>query len=135
RSAESLTALSDIPAALADLDEAEDLFGRNGATLGLARVHHIRGLALGKAGRLTEAIGQLDSALHLLADNRWSDDRISILERLAELHDRQNEPVRARELRVRALEECSRYDVPAIRKIATELTTKIGDDKTSPDTD
>src|SRR4029078_9133463 len=71
RSAESLTALPDIPAALADLDEAEELFGVNGPTRGLARVHHIRGLALTSAGRLPEATDQLYSALQLLADNRW----------------------------------------------------------------
>ena len=135
RSAESLAALPDIPAALADLDEAEELFGRHGATLGLARVHHIRGLALARAGRLPEATEQLYSALQLLADNRWSDDRISILERLAELHDQQNEPARARELRVRAVAECARYDTPAFRKIAHELTIKVSDTKTSLDTE
>jgi hypothetical protein len=59
----------------------------------------------------------------------------SILERLAELYDQQNESSRARELQIRTVEECSRYNVHAIRAIAHELTAKVGDIKTSPDTD
>lgn len=123
RLATSLASSGEVPAALELLDEAESLFREHGTTAGVARVRHNRGLVLMDAGRLTEAREQLLSAL---GEARLSDHRIEILARLAELADVAGEFTKGRELRVRALAECVRYDAPAVRGTAAKLAAELG---------
>jgi hypothetical protein len=70
------------------------------------------------AGRLDEAKEQLLSALD---EARLSDHRIEVMARLAELADAAGQGGEARELRVRALAECERYDTPVVRGTAARL--------------
>ncbi|WP_051770028.1 ATP-binding protein [Lentzea albidocapillata] len=123
RLAESLTACGDVAAALDLLDEAEGLFGKHGVSAGVARVRHLRGCALIKAGRLTEA---RDHLLAALRDARFSETRVDTMVLLAELSDECGETAQAREHRVRALAECGRYDTPAIRRTAGRLAGELG---------
>ncbi|MGW6936720.1 ATP-binding protein [Lentzea sp. NPDC054927] len=122
RLATSLAAAGQVPESLELLDEAESLFLRHGTTAGVARVRHNRGLVLMDAGRLAEAREELVSAL---GEARLSDHRVEIMTRLAELADTAGESGKARELRVRALAECDRYDTPAVRGIAAKLTVAL----------
>ncbi|WP_237047644.1 NB-ARC domain-containing protein [Lentzea guizhouensis] len=123
RLATSLAATGDVCGALTLLDEAESLFAKHGTTAGVARVRHNRGLVLMDAGRLVEAREQLLSALD---EARLSDHRIEILVRLADLADVAGDTAQARELRVRALAECDRYDTPAVRGMAAKLAVALG---------
>jgi tetratricopeptide (TPR) repeat protein len=118
RLATSMAAAGEVLASLELLDEAEELFVRHGTAAGVARVRHNRGLVLIDAGRLDEAKEQLLSALD---EARLSDHRIEIMARLAELADAAGEGGEARELRVRALAECDRYDTPVVRGTAARL--------------
>lgn len=122
RLATTLAAAGEVPAALDLLDEAESLFRRHSNTAGTARVQHNRGLVLMDAGRFAEARAQLRAAL---AEARLSDHRVEIMARLAELADAAGEPGQARELRVRALAECDRYDTPSVRRTAAELVAAL----------
>ncbi len=122
RLATSLAAAGEVCGALELLDEAESLFAKHGTTAGVARVRHNRGLVLMDAGRLAEARVHLLSALD---EARLSDHRIEILARLAELADVAGDSAQARELRVRALAECDRYDTPAVRGMAAKLTADL----------
>ncbi|WP_197288095.1 tetratricopeptide repeat protein [Nocardia sp. NRRL S-836] len=122
RLATSLAAAGEVDGALGLLDEAEALFAEHGTTAGVARVRHNRGLVLMDAGRLAEAREHLLSALD---EARLSDHRIEILVRLAELADLAGDPAQARELRVRALAECDRYDTPAVRGMAAKLALDL----------
>ncbi|GGU45209.1 ATP-binding protein [Lentzea flava] len=122
RLATNLAAAGEVLASLEMLDEAESLFLRHGTTAGVARVRHNRGIVLMDAGRLDEAKVQLLSALD---EARLSDHRIEIMARLAELADAAGEVGEARELRVRALAECDRYDTPAVRGTASELAAAL----------
>lgn len=122
RLATTLAAAGEVPASLELLDEAESLFLRHGTTAGVARVRHNRGLVLMDAGRLGESRVQLLSALD---EARLSDHRVEIMARLAELADAAGEAGPARELRVRALAECGRYDTPAVRGIAAKLSAAL----------
>jgi transcriptional regulator with XRE-family HTH domain/tetratricopeptide (TPR) repeat protein len=122
RLATNLAAAGEVLASLEMLDEAESLFLRHGTTAGVARVRHNRGIVLMDAGRLDEAKAQLLSALD---EARLSDHRIEIMARLAELADAAGEVCEARELRVRALAECDRYDTPAVRETAGELAAAL----------
>ncbi|ONF71386.1 hypothetical protein AVR91_0211930 [Amycolatopsis keratiniphila subsp. keratiniphila] len=126
RYAETLAALGDLSAALPVLDEAEALFRKHGAVVGVARVQHRRGQALLHSRRLAEATDQLLSAFRLLADNRWSDDRVRILEQLSEIYEQRDEPGLAREYRIQALTECTRYETPANRETARKLAGLLG---------
>lgn len=123
RLADNLAATDEIPAALRLLDEAESLFRAHAVTTGLARVRFMRGRALTKAGRLTEAKEQLTSTLD---EARWSETTIEILVLLAEVADQCGEPTQAREHRVRALAECARYDTPGARATASTLAVSLG---------
>ncbi|WP_245573197.1 helix-turn-helix domain-containing protein [Amycolatopsis benzoatilytica] len=123
RLAESLTVSGDVPTALEFLDEAESLYRKHQASIGVARARHLRGLALARADRLEEARDQLMSALE---EARWSETRIEILVQLAKLCEKCGEPARAREHRMRALAECSRYDAPAVRRTAHLLAADLG---------
>ncbi len=122
RLATSMAAAGEVLASLELLDEAEELFAQHGTTAGVARVRHNRGLVLLGAGRLDEAKDQLLAALD---EARLSDHRIEIMARLAELADAAGEGGEARELRVRALAECERYDTPAVRGAAAELACAL----------
>ncbi|MFI6094341.1 ATP-binding protein [Lentzea sp. NPDC051213] len=122
RLATSLAATGEVSAALELLDEAESLFGKHGTTAGVARVRHNRGLVLMDVGRLPEAKEQLLSAL---GEARLSDHRIEIMARLAELADAAGDVAQARELRVRALAECLRYETPSVRGIAAQLAAAL----------
>ncbi|MGZ3144281.1 ATP-binding protein [Lentzea chajnantorensis] len=122
RLATSLAATGDVDGALELLNEAESLFSRHGTTAGVARVRHNRGLVLMDAGRLGEAREQLLSALD---EARLSDHRIEVMARLVELADVAGDAAQARELRVRALAECDRYDTPAVRAMAAKLTADL----------
>ena len=83
---------------------------------------HQRGLVLMDAGRFGEAKEQLLSALQ---EARLSDHRIEIMARLAELAEAAGESADAREMRVRALAECDRYNTPAVRGTAAELAKAL----------
>ncbi|MEU0882247.1 helix-turn-helix domain-containing protein [Lentzea sp. NPDC005914] len=122
RLATSLAAAGEVLASLELLDEAETLFLEHGTTAGVARVRHNRGLVLMDAGRLDEAKDQLLSALD---EARLSDHRIEIMARLAELAEAAGDGGEARELRVRALAECDRYDTPAVRGTAAKLASAL----------
>ncbi|OLZ53016.1 hypothetical protein BS330_22585 [Amycolatopsis keratiniphila subsp. nogabecina] len=123
RLAVSLTASGEVPAALELLDEAEALFRDHGVTIGVARARQARGDALIRAGRLAEATDQLLAALD---EVRGSQPKIEILLKLAELSDGCGEPAQAREHRLRALAECTRYDTPAVRITARKLIAELG---------
>ncbi|WP_409464369.1 NB-ARC domain-containing protein [Amycolatopsis sp. GA6-003] len=123
RLAESRTAAGDVASALVFLDEAETLFRKHEAGVGIARVRHLRGAALARAGQVREARDQLESAL---AEARWSESRIELLVRLSDLCDECGDPGRAHQYRVRALAECSRYDAPAVRRTAQRLAAELG---------
>ncbi|GHH35002.1 ATP-binding protein [Lentzea cavernae] len=118
RLATTLAAAGQVTAAQDLLDEAETLFRKHSNTAGTARVQHNRGLVLMDAGRFGEAREQLRAAL---GEARLSDHRVEIMARLAELADAAGDPAQARELRVRALAECDRYDTPAVRVTAAQL--------------
>ncbi|MFD4676126.1 ATP-binding protein [Lentzea sp. NPDC058450] len=122
RLATTRAAAGEVTAALNLLDEAESLFRKHSNTAGTARVQHNRGLVLMDAGRFPEARHQLLAAL---GEARLSDHRVEIMARLAELADAAGEPAQARELRVRALAECDRYDTPAVRVTAAELVKAL----------
>ncbi|NKE63262.1 tetratricopeptide repeat protein, partial [Lentzea sp. PSKA42] len=122
RLATSVAATGEVTAALELLDEAESLFRKHGATAGVARVRHNRGLLLMDAGRFDEARQQLLAALD---EARLSDHRVEIMTRLAELADAAGDSAQAREFRVRALAECDRYDTPAVRGTAAELAAAL----------
>ncbi len=122
RLATNLADAGGVAEALDLLDEAESLFRKHSTTAGVARVRHQRGLVLMDAGRLAEAKEHL---LLALDEARLSDHRIEIMVRLAELADAAGESVQARELRVRALAECDRYDTPAVRAMARELANGL----------
>ncbi|MFD4637269.1 ATP-binding protein [Lentzea sp. NPDC058436] len=119
RLATTLATAGRVTDALDLLDEAETSFRRHSNTAGTARVQHNRGLVLMDAGRVTEAREQLRAALD---EARLSDHRVEIMARLADIAD---DPAQARELRVRALAECDRYDTPAIRVTAAKLTAAL----------
>jgi transcriptional regulator with XRE-family HTH domain/tetratricopeptide (TPR) repeat protein len=123
RLATTLAAAGQVIAAMDLLDEAETLFHRHSNTAGTARVQHNRGLVLMDAGRFGEAREQLLAAL---SEARLSDHRVEILARLADLDDAAGDSAQARELRVRALAECDRYDTPAVRVTATKLVAALG---------
>lgn len=122
RLATTLAAAGQVLASLEMLDEAESVFLKHGTTAGVARVRHNRGIVLMDAGRLDEAKAELLSALD---EARLSDHRIEIMARLAELADAAGESADARELRVRALAECDRYDTPAVRGTAAQLAAAL----------
>ncbi|WP_439656653.1 ATP-binding protein [Lentzea sp. HUAS TT2] len=122
RLASTLAAAGMVIAAMDLLDEAESLFRRHSNTAGTARVQHNRGVVLMDAGRFGEAREQLLAAL---GEERLSDHRVEILARLAELADTAGDSAQARELRVRALAECDRYDTPAVRVTAAELVAAL----------
>ncbi|MFS8099749.1 helix-turn-helix domain-containing protein [Lentzea alba] len=123
RLADSLAASGDVPAALDLLDEAEALFRKHEVSAGVARVRHLRGRALIKAGRLAEAREHLVAALR---EERLSEARVDTMVMLAELADESGDTAQAREHRVRALAECGRYDTPEIRGIACRLADQLG---------
>jgi transcriptional regulator with XRE-family HTH domain/tetratricopeptide (TPR) repeat protein len=122
RLATTLAAAGQAIAATDLLDEAESLFHRHGNTAGTARVQHNRGLVLMDAGRFAEAREQLQAALD---EARLSDHRVEIMARLADLADAAGDAAQARELRVRALAECDRYDTSAVRVTATRLLAAL----------
>ncbi|MET9227867.1 tetratricopeptide repeat protein [Lentzea sp. NPDC003310] len=122
RLATTRAASGEVPAALDLLDEAESLFRRHSNTAGTARVRHVRGVVLMDAGRAAEARDHLRAALD---EARLSDQRVEIMDRLAEIADTAGDPAQARELRVRALAECDRYDTPAVRVTAAKLTAAL----------
>ncbi|WP_346128544.1 NB-ARC domain-containing protein [Lentzea roselyniae] len=122
RLATTLAAAGQVLASLELLDEAESLFSKHGTTAGVARVRHNRGIVLMDVGRLHEAKVELLSALD---ETRLSDHRIEIMARLAELANATGEAADAREMRVRALAECDRYDTPAVRGTAAGLAAAL----------
>lgn len=121
--ADSVAATGDVTTALDLLDEAESLVRKHGAIFVVARAQDLRGRVLFQAGRHREAEEQLRSAL---AESRWSEDKIAIMVRLAELSDLGDRPEEARQHRVRALAECARYETPVARSFAGKLATLLG---------
>jgi tetratricopeptide (TPR) repeat protein len=104
-------ALSDLGAAVADLDAAASLVAPTWrpSTTEIATVRRVAALALIQAGRLEEAQARLEEALAMVGDKRSSESS-AILYLFAQLRWHQSRFVEARDLAARALAEASARD-------------------------
>ncbi|WP_370948431.1 NB-ARC domain-containing protein [Amycolatopsis sp. cg5] len=123
-SAQNLAALKAFDEALGRCDEALELFGRHGVTMGKARTLQAIGGFLRQRGELAKAHDRLAEAHALFERAGLPQSQVETLSDMAVLSDELGDPVSARGERERALSLCGRLDSAEAVKLREKLTVR-----------